>query len=60
VTVGLHVDTIVTYTIVTYTAVLDVREGTVFFLARLLWLRRREPGTRRGRRALAATGRRYR
>jgi len=43
---------------VTYTAVLDVREGTVFFLARLLWLRR-EPGTRRGRRALAATGRRY-
>jgi hypothetical protein len=43
-------------TIVTYTAVLDVREGTVFFLA---WLRRRELGTRRGRRALAATGRRY-
>ena len=30
----------------TYTAVLDVREGTVFFLARLLWLRRRELGTR--------------
>jgi hypothetical protein len=28
--------------------VLDVREGTVFFLARLLWLRRRELGTRRG------------
>jgi len=46
-------------TIVAYTAVLDVREGTVFFLARLLWLRRRELGTRRGRRALAATGRRY-
>ena len=34
------------HTIVTYTAVLDVREGTVFFLARLLWLRRRELGTR--------------
>jgi hypothetical protein len=39
-------------TIVTYTAVFDVQEGTVFFLARLLWLRRRELGTRRGRRAL--------
>ena len=26
-----------------YTAVLDVREGAVFFLARLLWLRRRVP-----------------
>jgi hypothetical protein len=38
--------------IVTYSAVLDVREETVFFLARLLWLRRRELGTRRGRRAL--------
>jgi hypothetical protein len=38
---------------------LDVREGTVFFLARLLWLRRRELGTCRGRCALAATGRRY-
>jgi hypothetical protein len=37
--------------IVTYSAVLDVREETVFFLARLLWLRRRELGTRRGRRA---------
>jgi hypothetical protein len=37
---------------VTYTAVLDVREETVFFLARLLWLRRAELGTRRGRRAL--------
>ena len=43
---------------VTYTAVLDVREGTVFFLARLLWLRRRRLGTRRGRRAWAATDRR--
>ena len=31
----------------------------MFFLAWLLWLRRRELGTRRGRRALAATGRRY-
>ena len=38
-------------TIVTYTAVLDVRRDTVFFLARLLWLRRRELGTRRGRRS---------
>ena len=37
---------------VTYTAVLDVREETVFFLARRLWLRRVELGTRRGRRAL--------
>ena len=37
---------------VTYTAVLDVREETVFFLARRLWLRRAELGTRRGRRAL--------
>ncbi|WP_194924380.1 HARBI1 family protein [Catenulispora pinisilvae] len=37
---------------VTYTAVLDVREETVFFLARLLCLRRAELGTRRGRRAL--------
>jgi hypothetical protein len=46
-------------TLVTYTSVLDVREGTVFFLARLLGLRRRELGTRRGRRAQAATGRRY-
>jgi hypothetical protein len=35
-------------TIVTYTAVLDVREAAVFFLARLLRLRRRELGTRRG------------
>lgn len=38
--------------IVTYTAVLDVTEDTVFFLARLLWLRRRELGTRRTRRSL--------
>jgi hypothetical protein len=38
--------------IVTYTAVLDVREDTVYFLARLLLLRRIELGTRRGRRAL--------
>lgn len=38
--------------IVTYTAVLDVTEDTVFFLARLLWLRRRELGTRRSRRSL--------
>jgi hypothetical protein len=38
--------------IVTYTAVLDVREDTVYFLARLLMLRRIELGTRRGRRAL--------
>ena len=37
---------------VTYTAVLDVTEDTVFFLARLLWLRRCELGTRRGRRSL--------
>ena len=37
---------------VTITAVLDVAEGSVFFLARLPWLRRRELGTRRGRRAL--------
>lgn len=37
---------------VTYSAVLTVREETVFFLARLLWLRRAELGTRRGRRAL--------
>jgi hypothetical protein len=37
---------------VTYTAVLDVREDTVYFLARLLMLRRIELGTRRGRRAL--------
>jgi len=46
-------------TIVAYTAVLDVREGTAFFLARQLRLRGRELDTRRGRRALAATGRRY-
>ena len=46
-------------TIVAYTAVLDVREGTAFFQARLLRLRRREPDTRRGRRVLAATGRRH-
>lgn len=32
----------------TYTAVLDVREDTVYFLARLLMLRRIEPGTRLG------------
>jgi hypothetical protein len=32
--------------------VLDVREDTVYFLARLLMLRRRDLGTRRGRRAL--------
>ncbi|MCW2882391.1 MAG: transposase [Sphaerisporangium sp.] len=38
--------------IVTYAAVLDVREDTVYFLARLLLLRRRQLGTRRGRRAL--------
>ena len=38
--------------IVTYAAVLDVAEDTVFFLARLLWLRRAELGTRRGRRSL--------
>lgn len=38
--------------IVTCTAVLDVTEDTVFFLARLLWLRRRELGTRRTRRSL--------
>lgn len=44
---GLHVDTIVTYS-----AVLDIREETVYFLARLLWLRRCELRTRRGRRAL--------
>ena len=43
-------------TIVTYTAMLDVRDGTVFFLARLLWLRRRELGTRRGRRNVAPLG----
>jgi hypothetical protein len=47
-------------TIVIYTAVLDAREGTVFFVARLMWLRPRKLGSRRGRRALAATGRRYR
>ena len=46
-TAGLYVDSMVTYA-----AVLDVREETVFFLARLLWLRRAELGTRRGRRAL--------
>ncbi len=46
-------------TIVTYTAVVDVREGTVFFLAQLAAASRRELGTRRGRRALAAAGRRY-
>jgi hypothetical protein len=39
-------------TIVTYTAVLDVRQDTVYFLARLLMLRRFKLGTRRGRRAL--------
>ena len=38
--------------IVSYTAVLDIREETVYFLARLLMLRRAELGTRRGRRAL--------
>lgn len=38
--------------IVTYTAVLDIREDTVYFLARLLMMRRTELGTRRGRRAL--------
>jgi len=38
--------------IVTYTAVLDIREETVYFLARLLMLRRTELGTRKGRRAL--------
>ena len=38
--------------IVSYTAVLDIREETVYFLARLLLLRRRELGTRPGRRAL--------
>lgn len=38
--------------IVSYTAVLDIREETVYFLARLLLLHRRELGTRRGRRAL--------
>jgi hypothetical protein len=38
--------------IVSHTAVLAVREDTVFFLARLLWLRRTELGTRRGRRVL--------
>jgi hypothetical protein len=38
--------------IVSYTAVLDIREETVFFLARLLLLHRRELRTRRGRRAL--------
>ena len=39
-------------TIGTHTAVLGIREGTGCCLARLLWLRRRELGTRRGRRAL--------
>lgn len=39
-------------TVVTYTAVLDVREDTRFFLTRLLMLRRIELGTRKGRRAL--------
>jgi len=39
-------------TIVTYTAVLDIREDTVYFLARRLMLHRRELGTRKGRRAL--------
>jgi hypothetical protein len=39
-------------TALTYTAVLDVRENTLFFLARLLMLRRIELGTRKGRRAL--------
>lgn len=38
--------------IVSYTAVLDIREDTVYFLARLLLLHRRELGTRKGRRAL--------
>ena len=38
--------------IVSYTAVLDIREETAYFLARLLMLRRAELGTRRGRRAL--------
>jgi len=31
-------------TIVIYTAVLDAREGTVFFVARLLWLRPPQAG----------------
>lgn len=35
-----------------YAAVLDIPEDTVYFLARLLMLRRRELGTRRGRRAM--------
>jgi hypothetical protein len=38
--------------IVTYTAVLDIREETAYFLARLLMLCRTELGTRKGRRAL--------
>ena len=41
----------------TYTAVLDIREDAVYFLARLLLLRRHRLGTRKGRRALGATGR---
>jgi hypothetical protein len=39
-------------TIVAYTAVLDIREDTVYFMARLLMLHRIELGTRKGRRAL--------
>ena len=35
-----------------YTAVLDIREETVYFLARLLLLHRCELGIRSGRRAL--------
>lgn len=38
--------------VVTYNAVLDAGDDTVFFLARLLRLRRIELGTRKGRRAL--------
>jgi hypothetical protein len=37
---------------VSYAAVLDIREETVLFLARLLMLRRAALGTRKGRRAL--------
>jgi hypothetical protein len=44
-------------TSVTYSAVLDIREETVYFLARLLWLRRCELRTRRGGGLWAATGR---
>jgi hypothetical protein len=38
-------------TAVTYTGALDVREDAVYFLARLLMLRRGDLGTRRRRRA---------